>query len=175
VSSTGVGLSNLNLPLQVLDGYIIDAFRYRASHIFSHYCYGLSHRVLCTFYMGTDAIQDILPTLCDEGKWLSPPHGFQHSRNPDAKCFCVSGAGSSINAHGAAPYLDTWDPKVGVTRAHAVATTRILKARIHSLQLRHPNGSGKAASVVEEDDVTGVCFAPLCTPPLLTGPFIHRY
>jgi hypothetical protein len=35
---------------------------------------------------------------------------------------------------------------------------------MHTLQLRHPDGSGKAASVVEEDVFTGVCFAPLCTP-----------
>jgi hypothetical protein len=42
----GVGLS---LSLQVLDGYILDAFRSRASQIFSHYCYGLSRRVLSTW------------------------------------------------------------------------------------------------------------------------------
>jgi hypothetical protein len=69
-------------------------------------------------------IQDILPTLCDKGKWLSPPPGLQHSRNPDAKCFYVSGDDSSLNAHGAAPYLHTWDPKVNPSASPAPSTAR---------------------------------------------------
>lgn len=38
----------LSLPSQILDGYIIDSFCYRASHIFSYHCYGMS-RVLAKF------------------------------------------------------------------------------------------------------------------------------
>ncbi|KAI9465377.1 hypothetical protein BJY52DRAFT_1424761 [Lactarius psammicola] len=66
-------------------------------------------------------------------------------------------------------YLVTRVPKVGVTRGHPVATTSVLKARTHSLQLGHSNRIGKAASVVEENDVARVCAAPLCHDVYVTN------
>ncbi|KAI9450574.1 hypothetical protein BJY52DRAFT_1191738 [Lactarius psammicola] len=108
---------------------------------------------------------DILPTLRNEGKWPPPPPCFRRSRDSDAfRCFRVSGASASINAlaNSLTPaYLVTWVSRVGATRGHPITTTSILKARTHSLQLRHPNRIGKAASIVAENDVTRVCPAPL--------------